>query len=377
LPAGLLVLFFLLFMAADAWLESPSGKRTLERAVSRALEMPVELRGEFSIKLSPPLGVSGTELFIGGRERGATFVFSSEYELSLALMPLLDGVVRVLSARFAEGVLNATQYPVQRSEGSPAATSRLPEIQHLELADFRVVFPGSEDTQLLVRNLVLDGFRENLETPVSMDVGLVSDQEMLLSVQAEANIMAKSGGMVLSLDIRRAGMNFKGTKFSDLAGRMEWNRKSGQLTAGLQGQGEENETFAADIQLSAASGSGLLKVNYAGLPALAGNAVLDFNLVERGVRLTAVDINAMNQRLNGSGCLLTGETPSLELLLHAQSLDLRQFPADFGAGADRGSNAPIELNVQLTAAEVRAGKLIIRDLGIQAGRKPDCSSLLD
>jgi len=376
LPTGLLALFFLLLLAADAWLESASGKRTLERAVFRTLEMPVELRGEFSIKLSPPLGVSGTELFIGGRERGETFVISREYELSLALLPLLDGVVRVLSIRFAEGVLDVTQYPVQGSEGAPAATSGLPEIRHLELADFRIVLPGSEDTQLLVRKWVLDGFRENLETPLSIDAGLVSGQEMLLSVQAEATIMAKSGGTALSLEILQAGVDIKGTKFNDLAGRMEWNGKDGEFNARLEWRGEEDESFAADAQLSAASGAGLLKVNYDSLPVLAGNAVLEFNLAENGVVLTAVDVNAMDQQLQGTGCLLTGQTPSLELELHAQTLDLDRFPADFGAGDESGPGAPIELNLQLAAAEVRAGELIIHDFGIQTGRKPDCSSLL-
>ena len=59
LPVGL-------YWLADAWLESSGGRQMLEQELGARFGMSVSLEGEFDLMLLPDIGVSGTELVIGG-----------------------------------------------------------------------------------------------------------------------------------------------------------------------------------------------------------------------------------------------------------------------------------------------------------------------
>ena len=178
LLAGFVLLPVAAYWLADSWLESSGGRQLLEQTLSGRIGMSVRLEGEFDLMLLPAIGVSGTELVIGGPEPESELARSHEFEISVALKPLLDRKVLVEWIRLTGGSIYPERYsrtdridivdPVVGADAS--ANLVLPEIQELSIRDFEILFAEEDENRLLIKELTLTDFAENRETPFTLEI---------------------------------------------------------------------------------------------------------------------------------------------------------------------------------------------------------------
>ena len=173
LLAGFILLPVAAYWLADSWLESSGGRRLLEKTLTGRIGMSVRLEGEFDLMLLPAIGVSGTGLAIGGAEPGSEFARSHEFEISVALKPLMDRKVFVEWIRLTGGSIYPERYsrsndPTAGAEVS--ASSLLPEIQELSIRDFEILFADKDAPPLKVKELTLTDFAQNRITPFTLEI---------------------------------------------------------------------------------------------------------------------------------------------------------------------------------------------------------------
>jgi uncharacterized protein involved in outer membrane biogenesis len=183
---GLLVLLAIIILLpvaaywlADTWLESSGGRKMLEQELTKRVGMGVRLTGEFDLMLLPDIGVSGTGLVIAGAGGDSEFARSREYEISVALQPLLERRVLVEWVRLTGGVVHPDRYSriddrngpdPEASGAASAAKFQLPEIGELTIRDFQIVLAGEDDNPLQLKELTLQDFAENRETPFALEI---------------------------------------------------------------------------------------------------------------------------------------------------------------------------------------------------------------
>jgi len=175
LLAGLILLPIAAYWLADSWLESSGGQRMLEQTLTERIGMSVRLEGEFDLMLLPAIGVTGTELVIGGPEPESAFVRSHEFEISVALKPLLDRKVFIEWIRLTGGSIHPNRYSrtdyADRTVGADSSANLvLPEIQELTIQDFEILFADKEETRLKVKELTLNDFAQNRNTPFTLEI---------------------------------------------------------------------------------------------------------------------------------------------------------------------------------------------------------------
>ena len=178
LLAGFVLLPVAAYWLADSWLESSGGRRLLEQTLSGRIGMSVRLQGEFDLMLLPAIGVSGTELVIGGPEPESELARSHEFEISVALKPLLDRKVLVEWIRLTGGSIYPDRYsrtdridiidPVVGADSS--AILELPEIQELTIHDFQIISSDKDETRLQIKELTLTDFAQNRNTPFTLEI---------------------------------------------------------------------------------------------------------------------------------------------------------------------------------------------------------------
>jgi hypothetical protein len=188
-PLALILILFLLVLAADAWLESSHGKNRLSAALTDGLGMPVRLQGEFDIVLFPSVGVTGTDLFVGDSAT-APFIRSGSYHASLALLPLIDGQLDILAFSAADGSIDPGQF--RKSDTGSAKASRagfrLPEVTQMQLENFMLFLPSGDKGSLLIDHLELREFQAGVKSPLSLALTLLSGQTELASLEALSSL---------------------------------------------------------------------------------------------------------------------------------------------------------------------------------------------
>jgi len=182
LPVGL-------YWLADAWLESSGGRQILEKELGARFGMSVSLEGEFDLMLLPDIGVSGTNLVIGGEAGpGSFFADSREFEVSVALKPLFHRQVVVEWIRLTGGHVYPGRYSRVVDKTGTTATL-LPEIRELDLRDFQIVLDEDLASSLRVKTLAVRDFAERRQAGFSVDVeDLVAVHGWLLWDTAQSKI---------------------------------------------------------------------------------------------------------------------------------------------------------------------------------------------
>jgi uncharacterized protein involved in outer membrane biogenesis len=162
----------LAYWALDSWLESSGGRRMLENTLSKRTGMDVKLQGAFDLMLLPDIGVSGTDLVVGGPAENDRFASSREYEISVALKPLLKGNVRIDWIRLTGGVIHPERYRSADESGSEDAQKgfQIPEIRELTIRDFEVVIPAQNEQVVEVNLLELKNFSAGQQAPFHLDI---------------------------------------------------------------------------------------------------------------------------------------------------------------------------------------------------------------
>ena len=168
--AALLMLPIVMYLAADAWLESSGGRRLLERELSGRIGMEVKIDGDFDLMLIPSIGMSGTNLVVGGPDEGEVFASSRVFEVSVALQPLLNRNVQVEWIRLSGGRVHPGRYqPAKDHDG--VSNLDLPAIGELTVRDFRFIFSDNEEDAFALSEFSVREFTANSETPFSLAAG--------------------------------------------------------------------------------------------------------------------------------------------------------------------------------------------------------------
>jgi len=187
LLAGIILLPVAAYWLADSWLESSGGRRMLEQTLTAKIGMSVRLEGEFDLMLFPAIGVTGTELVIGGPEPGSELARSKQFEISIALKPLLDRQVLVEWIRLTGGSFHPQRYSrpddvdltdrvddiddVDPAVGADSSANLvIPEIQELTIEDFEIILSNEDETRFHIKQLTLTNFAENHETPFTLEI---------------------------------------------------------------------------------------------------------------------------------------------------------------------------------------------------------------
>ena len=377
---GLAGLLFLLVLFADFWLESRAGRVELEAALARSLGMPVRLQGEFNITLLPSLGVSGTDLRIGESDLARPFVSSSSYHASMALLPLVNGKLKVLSFSAANGVLDPASYRSVETKGlsDTKAKFNLPEVERLLLENFRIVLPDDSDSSVLVHSLELEEFRVGRGSLLMLEVSLQSAQTTIASVKARSMLLVGAEPGQISLDFEEISFHTDQLALDGIDGRLSWQVDQEMLHSQLSWQRADVGSASFSAQLSTATSAGMVELMYVptGLDE-AVEAVLEFQLGEMGVNFPQLLVSFDQQKAAGNGCLMTGEKPSLHLVMASDFIDADRLaslmPGDSGPGSGTGTSFPVDLNVRLAVQEVHTAGAVAEKAEISIGQQPDCS----
>jgi len=144
----------------------------LEKNLSERMGISVRLQGEFDLMLLPDIGVSGTDLVIGGPDAEGLVARSAEYEISVALKPLLDGQVRIDWIRLTGGEVYPDRYSGGNTHGSGdvGGAYQIPEIQELAIRDFRVIIPGWNNGPVQIMALEVSGFADRHKAPFRLEI---------------------------------------------------------------------------------------------------------------------------------------------------------------------------------------------------------------
>lgn len=331
------ILLLAVYLIADYWLESAGGRRTLERTLASRIGLVVRLSGEFELMLLPSVGASGTNLVVSGDSGGPEIARSREYEISVALKPLIERRLLIESIRLTGGVVRPGHYAgSKKAVGDDGeSVTFLPEVRNLILRDFRIILPGGEGKELSIRELAVQDFVVGKATPFSLDLaklGLIRGE-----------FLWSPGKIVPDLDI-------------------VWDHRD---------LGLAQLTMTSD-----ASGLGSLRAD------------LDSNLLEEivsfttqfqthpeGVRLADLRLESAGQEVRGDGCLLLKDPPGLRLNLSAGRIDLDAVTPALPQPGSTATGMPLDLNVVFRADELHSGGAVVRGAILRLGAEPDCSAL--
>jgi hypothetical protein len=376
----ILILLFLAFafalililLFADNWLESSSGRKQLETALSQSLGMPVHLLGEFSIRLLPSVRVMGTELLVG--EPATPFVQSDSFSVEVALLPLLDRKLHVLALSAQQGSMNLHQTPAPKSSSGKGETApfELPRIERLILEDFSVDLSGDS---LHVSHFELGEFQAGKKSSLSLELSLANEMSQNVRLVAQTTLLVNSALTLLEWNINALEIHTGQQSFTAIAGAFSWQGASHLL----EGKLDWNRTDAGDWGLAVSMDTGQMFGSVAldyfpqGDQDKAG-ARLDFRQTRQGLEFPRIELSYGDQQAAGSGCLLTGESIALDLSLASDYLNLDSIETLFsGNGSGGSTELPFDLNLVFSAREIHAAGAIVYESEIRAGKPPDCN----
>lgn len=271
-PLGLLLAVLLFYLALGWWLDSAGGRRAVERALGEQLGAPVSLQGEFDLSLPPRAGVRGTRLLVLDPQSGQAVVSSGQFEVVLALRPLLREEVHVTE-------LTVTDIEISSGEGGPAA----------------FFAPGVSVT----------GMAPGHAARFRADLGA----------------------------------------YGEATGSFTWHPARQQIE---------------------------LQIDWGGLlfPRIALDTV--FQYTDGIIAFEPVELAVNDQLATGHGCLLIGDVPEINLVLHAELINLDSLGGGLPGGASGNGAMPFDLNFRLSIDETRQGDARAFGTVLEWGRDPDC-----
>ena len=350
----------------------------MEMALSESLGMPVHLRGVFSIRLVPSVGVSGTDLWVGETDAAGPFVQSNFFQVEIALLPLFDKKLHILALSASQGLMDPQRFQAQKASRDEAGAARveLPRIERLVLEDFSVDLPGH---RLLVQSFELSEFDAGKESSLSLEFSLQSGRSEPISFAAQTSLLISPADALVVLDIETLEIETALQSFEAITGTFSWMAAQ-QL---LEGHLDWQRADAGVVSLTAAMDT----------DSIAGTAALDllphgkvgkasaqvaFKQSHQGIEFPSIRLSYENQQAEGSGCLVTGESVALNLSLVSDYVNLDLLEALISPAGEGGDPAiPFALNLNFSVREIHAAGTVAHHSEIQTGKPPDCSIPLD
>ena len=237
LPLSVALILLLSLILADRWLESSAGRQRLEAALADSLGMPVNVRGDFSIRLLPSVGVSGTDLLIGDSDGSGSFVESETFHANIALRPLIDQKLHILAFSAAHGLLDPQKFRKRKRSGADTTKSslELPRIEQLVLEDFRIALPGSS---LLVQKLELKEFQAGNTAALIFELSLHSAEGEIAVVTALTSLLVRPGAEQIIVEIEEFKIESETQTLQGITGDISWRPEQQLLETRLAWQGD-------------------------------------------------------------------------------------------------------------------------------------------
>jgi hypothetical protein len=385
LPVLLFALLALIIAAADAWLESASGRRAVETALTRSVGMPVRLAGNFSLDVIPPVGVSGTDLLIGETGGSALFASSREFRLVLEALPLLSRELIITSLHLAQGVVDPRHYREKAGDGSDTGRVNVPSIGSLVLEEFRILTASGSGSAIEIHSLRLDEFGGNGPAAFALDASFDAEGESVAQMNATGNLNL-TGAERLSLDFETLTVGADPLFLTGDGGTIHWRTGERLIEARIKWREEslgELETQAiarlADQESGEPAGavSGTITARLI-RPQVSGGLDLDveFSHNRENWVFPSLDLTLDSYRVSGRGCLLAAPAHSLQLQLRSESMDLDRLAEFFPSTGQGGDGATPDFGflggVELYISEARIGGAVAHGVRISTGQAPDC-----
>lgn len=369
------VALLLLVFGVQFWLSSGVGRGVVESRLSDALGRPARLDGEFSLRLLPVPGVAGTDMKLFTRDGRWLLVDAGDYLVRLSLWPLLKGNVDIVALRVADASVDlerlAAEPPAATAPGGAAPFVAVPDISRFDLAGVALYFDGiGSEPYVRIDELSVDEFTLDLPALFQSSLALVSGDSEQVGVFADGTLTLRSDG-VAEIDFSRLDAALAEWDVRGVIGGVSAEFGRSKLDIGL-GWNDPDQRVRLGSTIDWDPG-------YA--EAIGGYAIDEVELV--------LD----EQRIGGSGCLLDGSPPRLNLDLVAAALDIdalaalsekwavpRAGPVEAGdegrAGATPGETAPDELPVTLAVRllieRATYGDAVATGARLNVGDAPEC-----
>jgi hypothetical protein len=375
LPLVIVAFVFLLGVLADSWLESSGGRHMLQTELAKNLGIPVRLKGDYSLRLFPRLEIAGQDLEIGQPDGLDVPAFASEYSAVIELAPFIHREVKITSVRVRGGHLDLDRLSADAgAESQPAGSQMsLPQVASLEIGDFHVRLERNQKS-LLIERLQVRGFRQGDESEFELQARVMNGQSEMARVKAHGGLILALGDATSRVDISEMKLDWGDTEIGGLSGVWEWRQSTSRLAGHMLWDQDSN---SAELRLDLAvvpAPSGSFHARYRN-PQLSEPASVSLHFVFQPgeIEMSQLDIEITGQSISGSGCLKLADSPSLHLLLGAETLDLdRIYSLDLPQRGD-GTELPLDLAVELRIEEARFAGAKASDLVVAAGPEPACA----
>ncbi len=372
------VVLLILVFSAGFWLETDTGRSLLQRELSRSLNLDAELRGDYSLELFPGIRIAGKQLRLSPIHTNRPLAEVSQYELYLALQPLLRKEILIHEVAIHDGSLDLDLLSDLPENGQENAAVQLPEIESLLVTGLRLFRSGKE--LVTVSRLVVRNFAATGKAPISLVLTLPSVEGNPSSISLEGFLQLDANPLVLILDMDDLLLLSGGSSWPLGAGQLGWSGETGGFSVQLRG---ELFGFASHYDVSIQTETELV------VQALLEFVSSDSSLLKISLKardesnqwlLDPVELNLDGQQLAGSGCLNMADDVLLQLHLHAKQLDLdavqELLPAEFLSEGTEGDSPelalPLQLGLVLKADQITLAGAEARDVRLLLGREPDC-----
>jgi hypothetical protein len=376
--AGLALLVF----SAASWLETPSGRKLLQRELGNALGLQPVLAADYELQVFPKVQISGADLVLLVPAAAHPLAEIRRYEAHLALWPLLRKEVLVHKLALHDGSLDVDLL-LAMGEGKPAgspAPLQLPRIEAMEINGLRL---NRSNAKLLeVVRLELQDFAAGEDALLSLDLRLDGNIDTSHGVALHGQLNIQAEPLLAKVQVQELAAIVSGKHWPLGEGELSWSSLQQGLEGNLRGRWGE---FSGEYEFSLATSEPLqLQLGLRLESDRTGSHTADLQAHEESGnwQVDALELKLGEQQVAGKGCLemLGGTKLHLELFAAQLDLDALQhllpegMAGPAGQTAPNGLSAPFPLAVELRVDEARMGGAIARDVRLLLGDEPECSS---
>jgi len=374
------IALLILFFALKVWLASEIGRGLVESRLSASLGRPARLDGEFTIRVFPYPGASGTSMKIFTSDGRWLVLETGSYFAQLSLRPFLRGEVEVMALALENASIDLQKLSAepQTERSADSSVFQLPAIGRLDLVDAAVYFDGmGSRPYLLISRFSLDDFQLDAPSDFEAEIALVADAGEQMMASSEGRLVLRSAGTV-EVVLSRLDVNVADFEIEGVDGKLEADLNRSVLGLELNWDGE-----GYPLRISA-SGAWDRLYDDSGVE------------VQGGYALEGVEVVFGDDRISGRGCLVGSEPLRLNLDLSSESLDLdaiyamidswrqtsaspSRSPTGSGeagpASPDAKAELPFDLAMTVAVEEAMFQDALARGVLLRVGSEPQCTEV--
>jgi hypothetical protein len=372
-------------LSAGAWLETPAGRKLLQRELGNGLGLQAHLAGEYQLKIFPELQIAGERLVLQMPDAAERVGEIQNYEAHLALWPLLRKEILVHELALHHGSLDVgllAAIPRDNPQGQDRPM-QLPRIEAVAINDLLLYQSGVELLEIV--QLSLQDFAAGENALLTLAVRLPGGEVSGVLVELGGRINVQPDPVYVAVQVEQLAATLHDERWPLGMGELSWSSQEQALSGNMRGSWGE---FTGFYDFSLATGQPV-RIRF-GLQLESERAgALEAQLEaheQSGTWLTdLLELNLGGQRIEGSGCLDTLGGTGLQLELTASQLDLdalQEWVPEGVAGQEgstpyAGFSAPFPLAIRLHVDDARVAGAVARDVNLLIGELPECEAVTE